>query len=102
MRTRWRPIGLSSLGVRQERLSLGSNFRGAESFLGVAKDGAELARAILNGRSGHSDRATWERRPSESKSRCVRRLEEAWVRVDLAGVWQRGWSNWILIDKGEA
>jgi hypothetical protein len=57
LRTRGGPISLSPLGVREERLSLGPNFRSAESFLGMADDGAELARAILNGRSGHSERA---------------------------------------------
>lgn len=84
------------MSVRQERLSLSANFRAAQSFLGVAEDGAKLARAILNGRPGHFESDVEKDDRVNQRNRCLRRLEEAWVSVDLAGVWQR------LIDKGEA
>jgi hypothetical protein len=46
-------IRLFPLRVRQQGLPLGSHFGRAEALLGLAEDGTEFDRAVLNRRPGH-------------------------------------------------
>lgn len=62
---------MSPLSVCQQRLALRPNFRGALAFLSLSEDGAELARAVLNGRSSHCEEYGIVNR-SEKVVECLR------------------------------